>query len=73
MSALRLLLADDQHLVRGALAALLALEPALLDGMLVVGLASMAVGGALTTPGVDRPVAVLDLGGGSTDAALLTR
>ncbi|SNS98247.1 propanediol dehydratase reactivation factor, large subunit [Geodermatophilus pulveris] len=33
----------------------------------------MAVGGALTTPGVDRPVAVLDLGGGSTDAALLTR
>src|ERR687885_340549 len=33
----------------------------------------MAVGGALTTPGVDRPIAVLDLGGGSTDAALLTR
>jgi diol dehydratase reactivase alpha subunit len=33
----------------------------------------MAVSGALTTPGVDRPVAVLDLGGGSTDAALLTR
>lgn len=33
----------------------------------------MAVRGALTTPGVDRPVAVLDLGGGSTDAALLTR
>lgn len=33
----------------------------------------MAVGGALTTPGVDRPVAVLDLGGGSTDAALMTR
>jgi diol dehydratase reactivase alpha subunit len=33
----------------------------------------MAVTGALTTPGVDRPVAVLDLGGGSTDAALLTR
>jgi diol dehydratase reactivase alpha subunit len=32
----------------------------------------MAVLGALTTPGVDRPVAVLDLGGGSTDAALLT-
>jgi diol dehydratase reactivase alpha subunit len=33
----------------------------------------MAVSGALTTPGVDRPIAVLDLGGGSTDAALLTR
>jgi diol dehydratase reactivase alpha subunit len=33
----------------------------------------MAINGALTTPGVDRPVAVLDLGGGSTDAALLTR
>jgi diol dehydratase reactivase alpha subunit len=33
----------------------------------------MAVSGALTTPGVDRPVAVHDLGGGSTDAALLTR
>jgi diol dehydratase reactivase alpha subunit len=32
----------------------------------------MAVRGALTTPGVDRPVAVLDMGGGSTDAALLT-
>ncbi|MGY1828042.1 MULTISPECIES: diol dehydratase reactivase subunit alpha [unclassified Blastococcus] len=33
----------------------------------------MAVRGALTTPGVDRPVAVLDLGGGSTDAALVDR
>jgi diol dehydratase reactivase alpha subunit len=33
----------------------------------------MAALGALTTPGVDTPVAVLDLGGGSTDAALLTR
>jgi diol dehydratase reactivase alpha subunit len=33
----------------------------------------MAALGALTTPGVDRPVAVLDLGGGSTDAALLGR
>lgn len=32
----------------------------------------MAVRGALTTPGVDVPVAVLDLGGGSTDAALHT-
>ena len=34
---------------------------------------AMAALGALTTPGVDRPVAVLDLGGGSTDAALLDR
>jgi diol dehydratase reactivase alpha subunit len=33
----------------------------------------MAALGALTTPGVDTPIAVLDLGGGSTDAALLTR
>ncbi|BBG04727.1 MULTISPECIES: diol dehydratase reactivase subunit alpha [Pseudonocardia] len=33
----------------------------------------MAVRGALTTPGTDKPIAVLDLGGGSTDAALLTR
>jgi diol dehydratase reactivase alpha subunit len=33
----------------------------------------MAVRGALTTPGVDKPVVVLDMGGGSTDAALLTR
>ncbi|MBP2367171.1 diol dehydratase reactivase subunit alpha [Pseudonocardia parietis] len=33
----------------------------------------MAVRGALTTPGTDQPIAVLDMGGGSTDAALLTR
>ena len=32
----------------------------------------MAVRGALTTPGTAIPIAVLDLGGGSTDAALLT-
>lgn len=32
--------------------------------------AEMAVRGALTTPGTAMPVAVLDLGGGSTDAAL---
>jgi diol dehydratase reactivase alpha subunit len=32
--------------------------------------ADMAVLGALTTPGTDRPVAILDLGGGSTDAAV---
>lgn len=35
--------------------------------------ADMAVRGALTTPGTDRPLAVLDLGGGSTDAALVDR
>ncbi|WP_214109870.1 diol dehydratase reactivase subunit alpha [Acrocarpospora catenulata] len=34
--------------------------------------ADMAVLGALTTPGVGRPVAILDLGGGSTDAAVTT-
>lgn len=33
--------------------------------------ANMAILGALTTPGTDVPVAVLDLGGGSTDAALM--
>ncbi len=33
----------------------------------------MAVLGALTTPGTQTPVVVVDLGGGSTDAALLTR
>jgi diol dehydratase reactivase alpha subunit len=33
--------------------------------------AEMAVLGALTTPGTDKPIVVLDLGGGSTDAALL--
>lgn len=32
--------------------------------------ANMAVLGALTTPGTGEPLAVLDLGGGSTDAAL---
>ncbi len=32
--------------------------------------AEMAVRGALTTPGVDLPMAILDLGGGSTDAAI---
>lgn len=33
--------------------------------------AEMAVRGALTTPGTDRPLVVLDLGGGSTDAAVI--
>jgi len=35
--------------------------------------AEMAILGALTTPGTDRPVAVLDMGGGSTDAAYMDR
>lgn len=33
--------------------------------------AEMAALGALTTPGTDKPLVVLDLGGGSTDAALV--
>ena len=35
--------------------------------------AEMAVQGALTTPGTDKPIAILDLGAGSTDAALLDK
>lgn len=35
--------------------------------------ANMAILGALTTPGIDIPVAILDLGAGSTDAALMLR
>lgn len=35
--------------------------------------AGMAIRGTLTTPGIDVPLAVLDLGAGSTDAALLTK
>ncbi len=35
--------------------------------------ADMAIKGALTTPGTDVPVAVLDMGAGSTDASLMTR
>lgn len=35
--------------------------------------AEMAVRGALTTPGTDRPLAILDMGGGSTDAAIIDR
>jgi diol dehydratase reactivase alpha subunit len=34
--------------------------------------ADMAIKGALTTPGTAKPLAVLDLGGGSVDAAFLT-
>lgn len=35
--------------------------------------ANMAILGALTTPGIDAPLAILDLGAGSTDAALMVR
>jgi len=35
--------------------------------------AEMAILGALTTPGTDVPVAILDMGGGSTDAAVMDR
>ncbi len=35
--------------------------------------ADMAVRGALTTPGTKKPLAVLDMGAGSTDASFITR
>lgn len=35
--------------------------------------ANMAIRGALTTPGTDKPLAILDMGGGSTDAAVITK
>lgn len=35
--------------------------------------ANMAILGTLTTPGIDVPLAILDLGAGSTDAALMVR
>lgn len=35
--------------------------------------ANMAVYGALTTPGTDKPLIILDLGGGSTDSAFINR
>ncbi|MEW5958996.1 MAG: diol dehydratase reactivase subunit alpha, partial [Chloroflexota bacterium] len=35
--------------------------------------ANMAILGTLTTPGIDAPLAILDLGAGSTDAALLVK
>ena len=33
--------------------------------------AESAILGALTTPGTDRPLAILDLGAGSTDASII--
>lgn len=35
--------------------------------------ADMAIGGALTTPGTSKPIVILDMGGGSTDAALMNQ
>ncbi|MGN0194076.1 MAG: diol dehydratase reactivase subunit alpha [Pseudoramibacter sp.] len=35
--------------------------------------AEMAIRGALTTPGSDKPMAILDMGAGSTDAAIINR
>lgn len=35
--------------------------------------ANMAIHGALTTPGTDKPLAILDMGGGSTDGAIITK
>ncbi|HHW91603.1 MAG TPA: diol dehydratase reactivase subunit alpha [Firmicutes bacterium] len=34
--------------------------------------ANMAILGALTTPGTNKPLAILDMGAGSTDAAIIT-
>ncbi|WP_028783897.1 diol dehydratase reactivase subunit alpha [Thalassobacillus devorans] len=34
--------------------------------------AEMAIRGALTTPGTGKPIVILDMGGGSTDAAMMT-
>ncbi len=35
--------------------------------------ADMAIRGALTTPGTEKPLAILDLGGGSTDASVIDK
>lgn len=35
--------------------------------------ADMAIRGALTTPGSNRPLAIIDMGAGSTDAAIINR
>ncbi|MFC6765201.1 diol dehydratase reactivase subunit alpha [Natrinema soli] len=41
-------------------------------GVVIQGIeANMAVLGSLTTPGTDYPIAILDMGGGSTDAAYM--
>lgn len=35
--------------------------------------ADMAIRGALTTPGTNKPLAILDMGAGSTDASIISR
>jgi len=35
--------------------------------------ADMAIRGALTTPGTDKPLAIIDMGAGSTDASIITK
>jgi diol dehydratase reactivase alpha subunit len=35
--------------------------------------ADMAINGALTTPGTEKPIVILDMGGGSTDAAIMEK
>lgn len=35
--------------------------------------ANMAILGALTTPGVSKPLAIIDMGAGSTDASIITK
>ena len=35
--------------------------------------AEMAIIGALTTPGTNKPLAIIDMGAGSTDASVITR
>ena len=35
--------------------------------------ADMAIRGALTTPGSNKPLAILDMGAGSTDASIITK
>jgi diol dehydratase reactivase alpha subunit len=48
------------------------LESEIMVPVLVGGVeAEMAIRGALTTPGTKPPLAILDLGGGSTDASLI--
>ncbi|MBP2654451.1 MAG: Diol/glycerol dehydratase reactivating factor large subunit [Firmicutes bacterium] len=50
------------------------LEKRLNTRVIIAGVeANMAIQGALTTPGTAKPLAILDMGGGSTDAAIISR